>query len=290
VRGLIVTADDFGAAAEVNGAVEQGFREGALTAASLMVGAPAAAEAVAIAKANPGLRVGLHLVLVEGRPTLAAERVPDLVDEAGYFRTDMARAGAAMFFLPHVRRQLADEVGAQFAAFGATGLPFDHVNAHKHFHMHPTIAGLLIGMARRYGVAGARAPLEPYDVLGAIEPGPPSGVERLVAPFARVVARRFRSAGFVVPDQVFGLRWSGAMTPHRLSALIERMPEGLTEIYLHPARSGGFAGAAAHYLYAEELAALLAPETLAAIRRPEIRRGGFADFSSRSGALSQGAA
>ena len=67
--------------------------------------------------------------------------MPDLVDGSGNFRTDMARAGAAMFFLPRVRRQLEAEIEAQFAAFAATGLPLDHVNAHKHFHLHPTIAG-----------------------------------------------------------------------------------------------------------------------------------------------------
>src|SRR5262245_27657636 len=106
MRRLIVTADDFGAAPEVNEAVEEGWRNGVLSAASLMTGAPAALEAVAIARSNPGLRVGLHLVLVDGAPVSAPEAVPDLVNEAGLFRTDMIRAGTAMFFLPHVRRQL----------------------------------------------------------------------------------------------------------------------------------------------------------------------------------------
>ena len=52
----------------------------------------------------PRLRVGLHLVLVEGKPVLPATAVPDLVDKSGNFRTDMARAGAAMFFLPKSAR------------------------------------------------------------------------------------------------------------------------------------------------------------------------------------------
>ena len=42
-----------------------------------------------------------------------------------------------------LRAQLRAEIEAQFAAFEATGLALDHVNAHKHFHLHPTIAGLL---------------------------------------------------------------------------------------------------------------------------------------------------
>ena len=65
MKRLVVTADDFGLSLEVNEAVEQAHREGILTAASLMVSAPAAADAVARAKRLPSLRVGLHLVLVE---------------------------------------------------------------------------------------------------------------------------------------------------------------------------------------------------------------------------------
>jgi len=61
-------------------AVERAHREGVLTAASLMVGAPAAADAVERARRLPTLRVGLHLVVVEGRPLLPASELPDLVD------------------------------------------------------------------------------------------------------------------------------------------------------------------------------------------------------------------
>src|SRR5581483_6196132 len=144
MRNLIITADDFGAAPEVNEAVERAHRDGVLSAASLMVSGRAAADAVARARTMPNLKVGLHLVLVEGRPVLPASAVPDLVGPQGFFRTDMARAGAAMFFRPKVKAQLAREIEAQFAAFEATGLKLDHVNAHKHFHLHPTIAGLMI--------------------------------------------------------------------------------------------------------------------------------------------------
>ena len=140
---MIVTADDFGAAREVNEAVEKAHRGGILTAASLMVAAPACADAVAKAKSMPSLGVGLHIVLVEGRPILPPDSIPDLVDAGGFFRNDMVRAGVAMFFRPAVRKQLAKEIEAQFEAFRRTGLPLDHVNAHKHFHLHPTIANTI---------------------------------------------------------------------------------------------------------------------------------------------------
>lgn len=244
-----------------------------------MVGAPGAADAVARARRMPSLGVGLHLVLVEGRPTSPPGEVPDLLDASGAFRSDMAAAGAAMFFRPRVRRQLALEIEAQFAAFAATGLPLDHVNAHKHFHLHPTIAGLILKIGPRYGLKAARLPIEPAEVLGRIEPG--AHRDWIVDPWARLARRRFRSAGVTVPDQVFGLRWSGAMTADRLLGLIDALPEGLTEIYLHPATSAQYPGSAVGYRYADELAALLDPAVVAATRTGRVRLGRFADAEMR---------
>jgi hopanoid biosynthesis associated protein HpnK len=280
LRKLIVTADDFGAAVEVNEGVERAHRDGILSAASLMVAGAAAGDAVQRAKSMPNLRVGLHLVLVEGKPVLPAAAVPDLVDSSGHFRTDMARAGAAMFFLPKVRAQLAAEIEAQFAAFEATGLKLDHVNAHKHFHLHPTIASLIVKIGKAHGIKGARVPLEPQAVLGRVETHKPSGVVALTAPFARALRNRFRRAGIAAPDQVFGLAWSGAMTGARLSGLIEHLPDGLSEIYLHPA-TGPYPGSAPGYQYAGELAALTDPQLPARLAARGIKTGGFADFSAQ---------
>jgi predicted glycoside hydrolase/deacetylase ChbG (UPF0249 family) len=251
VKSLIVTADDFAAAPEVNEAVEIAHRDGILTAASLMVSAPAANDAVARAKGMPSLRVGLHLVLVGGRPALPASEIPDLVDKDGMFRSDMARAGAMMFFIPRVRRQLAAEIDAQFRVFAATGLTLDHVNTHKHFQLHPTIASTMIRIGKRYGMRAART---------------------------LAFRQSFRAKGLLVPDRVYGLKWSGAMTKDRLNGIVKNLPEGLSEIYMHPA-TGPYPGSAPNYLYAVELAALVDPELLEFVNNSSIRRGGFADFA-----------
>jgi hopanoid biosynthesis associated protein HpnK len=277
VKQLIVTADDFGAAEAVNDAVERCHRNGILTAASLMVSGAAAADAVRRARLLPSLKVGLHLVLVEGRPVLPPSSVPGLVNAEGNFRTDMARAGAAMFFLPAVRRQLEAEIEAQFAAFEATGLTLDHVNAHKHFHLHPTIAGLIVKMGKRYGVRGARVPLEPQAVLGKIEKHGANATVALTAPFARALAERFRRAGIAAPDQVFGLAWSGAMDANRLAGVLTHLPDGLSEIYMHPA-TGAYPGSAPGYEYRAEMAALTDPRMAGLIAQGNIRLGGFGDF------------
>ena len=272
LKFLIVTADDFGLADEVNRAVEIAHVEGVLTAASLMVGAPAAAGAVETARRLPRLAVGLHLALVDAPPVLPASAAPDLVDAHGRLRTDMAQVGAAISFLPRVRTQMLAEVRAQ-----SSGLKLDHVTGHRHFHLHPSVSSAILDLAAEFGVRAVRAPLEPRAVLKRIEGGSPRLAAAAIRPWARLQRLRLRRAGLATPDQVFGLAWSGAMTQARLAGLIAHLPDGVSEIYTHPATAPVFAGAAPDYRYREELAALTSPQLLRQISAAGLGSGGFAD-------------
>src|SRR5579884_1338568 len=233
-RRLIVSADDFGADAAVNEAVEIAHRDGILSTASLMVGAPATTDAVARAKRLPGLRVGLHLVLVDGSSVLPAGDLVGLVRPDGRFDDDQLRAGFRYFFKPGVRHALAAEIEAQFAAFRAAGLALDHVNAHKHMHLHPTVARLVVAIGREYGMGAVRVPAEPAAVLCRAVPA-----ERRRAPAWQpaiaALRRRLRRAGVAANDYVFGIAWSGQMTEERVLALLPCLPAGTSEIYFHPA-------------------------------------------------------
>ena len=276
MKRLVVTADDFGLSLEVNEAVEQAHREGILTAASLMVSGPAAADALARARRLPSLRVGLHLVMVEAWPTLPPADLPDLVGADGLIRSDMGRLGLDLALKASARRQLAAEIEAQFEAYRATGLALDHVNAHKHFHVHPLIAGLVLAAGLRHGMRAIRVPRETRAVLRAAEPGANPRAALDSAPWAALLAVRARQAGLLIPDRTLGLAWSGAMTPGRVAGLLAHLPDGLTELYTHPATAGGFPGEAPGYAYAAERDALIAPATLAAAAG--LPRGGFSDF------------
>ncbi|WP_135468361.1 hopanoid biosynthesis-associated protein HpnK [Crenalkalicoccus roseus] len=255
-RRVILTADDLGLAPEVNEAVERAHREGVLTAASLMVGERAAAGAVAIARRNPRLAIGLHLTLTNGTPVLPPARIPALVGPDGRLRDDMAALGLALAASRAARRQLRDEIAAQFAAFRATGLPCDHLNAHRHFHLHPVIAALAFRAAREHGVRAVRIPWEPPALVRAADPATPRTQSRALVPFAALLRRLAARFGLAAPDRVVGLAWSGAFTAGRLAAVLPLLPAGTTEIYLHPATAGGFPGGAPGYRHAEELAAL----------------------------------
>jgi chitin disaccharide deacetylase len=242
-----------------------------------MLGAPAAADAVARARALPTLRVGLHVVLVDGDPMADRAAVPGLLDRGGRLRNDLIRYSAEIAANPSLRRQMVREITAQFEAYRSTGLPLDHVNAHRHFHLHPAVAAAIIRIGRNYGMRALRVPLEPWRIVADIDPQTRRRVGQAVAPWAARLRRHVRKAGLTTADAVFGLAWSGAMTKARLAALLGRLPAGLVEIYLHPAMIDAFAGAAPGYRYAEEFAALCDSDCVAAMRRSGYAVGGYSD-------------
>jgi hopanoid biosynthesis associated protein HpnK len=231
---LTVTADDFGLSPAVNEAVEIAHRTGILTAASLMVGAPAAADAIARARTLPNLRVGLHLAVIEGQSTLPPHLIPGLVDPTGRFGSDQLARGLAYFARPEIRRQLAAEIEAQFAAYAATGLPLGHADAHKHMHLHPTVGRLMIDIGRRYGLTRIRVPAEPPAILRQCGTRPTVAAHALYH-WTSLLRRQARHAGLHTDDHVFGLAWTGHITTTRLLALLAALPPGTSELYTHPA-------------------------------------------------------
>lgn len=240
-----------------------------------MAGALEVPDAVDRATRLPALRVGLHIVLVNGRPVLPARDVPDLVDEHGEFSTRLVRAGFTFFFHPRVRRQLAAEIRAQFQAFAATGLRLDHVNAHNHMHVHPTVFGLLLEIGGDYGAPPVRIPREPLlpswrarrtDFAGRF------GNDVLLAPLFALMRARCRRAGVAYNDYVFGLNDTGHMTSDVVLQLLRGMPRGAGEMYFHPALDGPGA---------RELAALTDPAVGRALHDLDITPITFQDLKAR---------
>ena len=263
-KRVIFTADDFGLAPEVNEAVERAHAEGVLSCASLMVAGPAAGDAAERAHRLPSLRVGLHVVLVNGRPVLPASEVAALVDTRGEFPSDLFAAGVRYFFSPEARRQLRAEIRAQFEAFRATGLVLDHVNAQNHFHVHPTVFRMLLDIGRDYGLRAVRIPREPFAPSWRAERDMMAGRfanDVLLAPWLTLMRVRARRAGLVCNDFVFGMNDSGRMTPERVQRIVRALPAGVSEVYLHPATRGWPGGGAAMpgYAFDEEFAALVDP-------------------------------
>jgi hopanoid biosynthesis associated protein HpnK len=192
-----------------------------------MVAAPAAADAVRRAKELGGkLRVGLHLVVVEGPAILSPGEIPSLVNQAGEFPSDQVAMGFRYAFSRRVRDQLAREIRAQFEAFAATGLALDHANAHKHMQLHPIIGRMMLDIGREFGLRAVRVPAEhPASSFG----------NRALYAWSRLFRWQAHRAGMLTNDRVLGLGASGHMIPALVQRLVDTLPNGLTELYFHPA-------------------------------------------------------
>jgi hopanoid biosynthesis associated protein HpnK len=252
----------------VNDAVEQAHRAGTLYAASLMMTAPAVEDAIRRAHHLHNLRVGLHVVLADGWSAL----------DGRHMSGDLFRKAVRVFAIPSARRQLEAEIRAQFSAFARTGLKLDHVNAHKHFHVHPTIFAILMRVGRDYGMPPIRVPAEPFWTATETGGGMSGASNRLILPWIAHMKRRLRRAGVPHNDHLFGIAGSGAMNEARLLGILKRLPPGVSEIYLHPATvpGGGIAESMSQYRHSEELAALLSPRVRAALQEVGVR-GGYQD-------------
>ncbi len=282
-RRAIFTADDFGLDEAVNEAVERAHRNGVLTSASLMVTAPAAADAVARAKRLPNLAVGLHLVLVQGAPALPREEVAVLVEPNGSFLESPAAAGMRYFFRPAARAALAKEIRAQFEAFARTGLPLNHVDGHTHLHIHPTIFSLLLEIGPQFGMRAMRVPFEPP--VASWRAAGRGGLRRMAAssafaPWAAHMRRKLRASGAVGNDAIFGFHDTGAMIePLVLRQLEQLAPDSVTEFYFHPAtrKSDALKRDMPTYRNVEEFEALCGPALKDALSRLDIRPVAFRD-------------
>jgi chitin disaccharide deacetylase len=268
---VIVNADDFGLHPAVNEAVEKAFCEGILTSTSLMVAAPAAADAIALARRIPALAVGLHVVLVDGHAMLSKEQIPALVDDDGRFHDNMALGGMRFFLLPEVRRQLKAEIDAQFEAYRASGLVLDHVNTHKHFHLHPTLLDMILASGKRHGMKAMRLPRSRATPL-------------LLKPWVGRVARRLDDAGIAHNDDMIGLEESGAFDEAAVLKAVQGLREGVTEMYFHPATLSGRAIAPSmpQYRHTVELAALVSPNVREALSQRGATRVTFGSLTPRT--------
>jgi len=236
-RRLIVNADDFGRSSAINQAVIRAHQEGILTTASLMVNEPACAEAVELARQNPGLGVGLHLTFLCGHSALPPEQLPGLVNERREFTNQPASAGVRYFFQRRLHGLLRAELHAQFNKFRATGLPLDHVNGHLHLHLHPTLFRFLTNDAAQLGVERLRLTSDPfwlnlqlasghlaYRALHAV-------LFHALAAHARPEVRR---RGFRHTRTVFGLLQNARVDEEYVWRLLPRLPPGDSELYSHP--------------------------------------------------------
>jgi len=263
---IILNADDFGSSPAVNAAVLRAHSEGVLTSASLMVAGQAAAEAVEIARLNPLLAVGLHLVVSNGPAVLPHGAIPHLVDGRGGFPKGPFRLGLRYALIPAVKRELAAEIAAQFERFAATGLRLSHIDGHENMHLHPEVLRIVLPLAERHGASGLRLPRG--ELLLSLRHDRHRAAVKVAwstayAILSRRAQPRISGRGLVASRRVFGLMESGGMDEAYLLHVLERLRSPSAEIYFHPS-----AGPRDEALGPNpaDLAALVSPAVASAIR------------------------
>jgi hopanoid biosynthesis associated protein HpnK len=237
VRRLIVNADDFGLSTSVNTAVIRAHRDGILTTASLMVNEPGLDEAVALAKQNPKLGVGLHLSLLCGRAALSPEKIPGLVSPHGEFSKNPIATGFRYFFQRGLQQQLRAEIHAQFEKFRATGLSLDHVNGHLHLHLHPVIFRILMEDAGKLGIRHLRFTRDCFARSRRMARGRwfYRASHALIYEWLSSRAREpLRQRGIKHPQITFGLLQDSHVDEEYVLKLLPELPPGDSELYSHP--------------------------------------------------------
>lgn len=239
MKKLILNADDFGLTRGVNEGIIRAHREGILTSATLMASADAFDHAVELAKQNPSLGIGCHLVLVGGTAVAPAEEIPTLASKDGRLPDSLGvfvtRLSTGRIRLQEIERELR----AQILKIRAAGIEPTHLDTHKHTHAHPAVMEAIGRIATELGITRVRKPMEDLrDSWKSTRGEPGISTELLAAAAARAATPLFHSVArrhsLVSPDHFLGLAMTGHLGPQPLRRLIQSVQEGTTEIMLHP--------------------------------------------------------
>src|SRR5260370_21601410 len=241
-KAVIITGDDFGVSREVNAGIIRAYREGVLRGTSMMVAGAARDEAARLARENPALDVGLHLVVCRGSSVLPFEKLEGIVDATGRFLESPVIVGMRYFFNRKIRTRLRDEVRAQIDLHLKLVGYLNHIDGHLNFHVHPVLADILLDLAAEYRVPCIRIPREPIVITLALARDHLNR-KLIEAVIFRALSRRTRrmlpSRGTRTTDYLFGLHQSGNITENYVLCVTARLREGVTDKYFYPAIEPG---------------------------------------------------
>ncbi|HEY3837148.1 MAG TPA: ChbG/HpnK family deacetylase [Bryobacteraceae bacterium] len=210
---LIVNADDFGWTRDVNDGIVHAHRHGILTATTLMAGGDAFDHAVELANATPSLDIGVHLTLLQTNSPLTGKPLPP--DLPALLRAIAAR-----------RIDLDAELSAQVRKIIAAGIAPSHLDAHKHTHVLPQVASVVARIVREFGIRWVR---KPFDF------GLTSGLAaRLMRTQHSGLQRKLVRAGALTTDYFAGFALTGFLDEPKLLRLLAELPDGTTELMVHP--------------------------------------------------------
>lgn len=264
MKKLIVNADDFGLHTQINNGIIKGYKEGFISSASIMPGAPAWQEAVDLAHANPGLGIGIHLTLVGGiPPVLPLEKVSSLVDDNGLLFSNYGEFAKKFYFGEVLEREIEAELRAQIERVIDADLNFTHLDSHQHIHVLPGLNRLVLKLCSEYNIKRMRIPFERFFFTGGFQASVGRYIGRSGLSFcALLAANAAKRRGIVFPDHFFGMLAGGHLNAYLVGNIIKSLPEGVSEIMTHPGIDSNNLDSIFHWHYhwQDELSAYLSKE------------------------------
>jgi hopanoid biosynthesis associated protein HpnK len=280
MRALILNADDFGLTRGVNEGIIRAHRDGILTSTTLMANGPAFEHATELARANPTLGIGCHLVLVGGASVCPPSKIPSLVNKSGMLPKSLPSLVMGLSSGKIRSKEIELELTAQIEKTVAAGITPTHLDTHKHTHAHPRVLSALARVAKEFGITRIRKPVEDLgDSWESTRDGRLSFLKQMLgAGAARTILPRFRATcrkyGLRFPDHFLGLASTGHLGAAALRRLIDTLKEGQTEIMLHPGMCDDELEATGSRLQMhrqKEMEALLDPEVKELAARKGVR-------------------
>jgi hopanoid biosynthesis associated protein HpnK len=239
LRRLIVNADDFGFTSGVNRAIVEAHSRGIVTSSTLMANGPAFTQAVELAKRNPQLGIGCHVVLIDGDPLLDPQRISSLTSSRRF--GDGLKSFAARALAGRIDDgEIFAEVAAQIGKLQASEISVSHVDTHKHTHLFPRILRPLLRAARECGVRavrnpfGPRLPMRSSQLMQRPNLWTRYAQLRILGGFARRFHSTVAQEGFVTTDGTLGIEVTGTLDETLFHAIAESIPEGTWEFVCHP--------------------------------------------------------
>jgi len=155
MRYLIINADGYGFTAGVSRAIEECVEFGTVRSLSANVNFKHADGLARLVRRHPELSVGCHVNPIVGRPVMAPDKVPTLLDESGAF---FYKTFTRRFLSGHIRlAELRAEMIAQVEnASELVGTAFSHIDFHMGLHRLPGLYEVFLGVAERSGVGRIR--------------------------------------------------------------------------------------------------------------------------------------
>lgn len=235
MKKLIINADDFGLHELINQGIITAFTKGCLTSTSLIAGGVAAEQAMSLASTHKNLGVGVHLTLVGSlKPVLPLDKVRSLINTDGVFPATHVEFMKKYFMgninLPEVYSELSAQVQMIKKHLSPT-----HLDSHQHLHILPKIFDIALTICKQENIHAMRIPAEPYTFSGQY----PLTLGRLIGrtglTFLSGLARaKLNKEKIKTTEHFFGMIAGGNMNTNYLKNIIRQLPQGRTEIMMHP--------------------------------------------------------